>query len=168
MCQAILKAAGSSTKGLITHLKSQQKIVVKSSQVEEVAKTDEPKLKIRKIDSFFKSEKQSLGELVSQLTAIDGLTFNQIATSERLRRAFNADGYDLPRSHKKVRDLVMKQQEDIVKTIRGELNAIKQRDGRFSITFDESTSMRNRRYMNINVHFQGGFRSLGLVRIQES
>ena len=151
MCQAILKATGSSTKGLITHLKSQHIIAVKSSRVE-VAKIDEPKLKIRKIDSFFKSKKQSLGELVSQLTAIDGLTFNQTATSERLRRAFKADGYDLPRSHKKVRDLVMKQ-EDIVKTIRGELNAIKLRDGRFSIIFDESTSMRNRRYMNINVHF---------------
>ena len=62
----------------------------------------------------------------------------------------------------------MKQKEDIVKTIQGELNAIKLRDGRFSIIFDESISMRNRRYMNINVHFQGGFCSLGLVRIQGS
>ena len=70
LCQAILKAAGSSTKGLITHLKSQHQIAVRSSRVEEVAKTDEPKLKIRKIDSFFKSEKQSLGELVSHLTGI--------------------------------------------------------------------------------------------------
>ena len=136
MCQAILKTAGSSTKGQITHLKSQHKIAVKSSRVE-VAKIDKPKFKMQKIDCFFKSEKQSLGELVSQLTAIDGLTFNQIATSKRLRRAFKADGYDLPRSHKKVRDLVMKQREDIIKTIQGELNAIKLRDGRFSIIFDE-------------------------------
>ena len=59
----------------------------------------------------------------------------------------------------------MKQKEDIVKNIQGELNAIKLRDGRFSIIFDGSTSTRNCRYMNINVHFQGGFRSLGLVRI---
>ena len=167
LCQAILKAAGSSTKRLITHLKSQHKIAVKSTRVE-VAKIDESKLKMRKVDSFFKSEKQSLGELVSQLTAIDGLTFNQIATSERLRRAFKADGYDLPRSHKKIRNLVMKQREDIVKTIRGKLNAIKLRDDRFSITFDESISMRNRRYMNINVHFQGGFCSLRMIRIQGS
>ena len=114
--QAILKAAGSSAKGLITHLKSQHKIAVKSSRVK-VAKIDGPKLKMRKVDSFFKSEKQSLGELVSQLTAIDGLTFNQIATSERLRRALKANRYDLPRSHKKVLDLLMKQREDIVKTI---------------------------------------------------
>ena len=87
LCQAILKAAGSSTKGLIMHLKLQHKIAEKSSRVE-VAKIDEPKLKMRKVDSFFKSEKESLDELVTQLTAIDGLTFNQIATSGRLRLAF--------------------------------------------------------------------------------
>ena len=123
---------------------------------------------MQKVDFVFKSKKQSLGELVSQLTAIDGLTFNQIVTSERLCRAFKADGYDLPRSHEKVRDLLMKQREDIIKTIRGEFNAIKLRDGRFLITFDVSTSIRNCRYININVHFQGGFRSLGMIRIQGS
>ena len=36
LCQAILKAAGSSTMGLITHLKLQDKIAVKSSRVEVV------------------------------------------------------------------------------------------------------------------------------------
>ena len=62
----------------------------------------------------------------------------------------------------------MKQREDIVKTIPREFNAIKLRNARFSIIFDESTSVRNRRYININVHFQGGFRSLGMIRIQGS
>ena len=81
LCQAVSKAAGSSMKGLITNLKSQHNIAVKSSQVE-VAKIDELKFKMQKVDSFFKLEKQSLGELVSQLTAIDGLTFNEIAASE--------------------------------------------------------------------------------------
>ena len=36
------------------------------------------------------------------------------------------------------------------------------------ITFDESTSMKNHWYMNINVHFQGGFCFLGMIHIQES
>ena len=62
----------------------------------------------------------------------------------------------------------MKQKENITKNIRGELNAIKLRGGRFSITFVESTFMRNRRYININVHFQGGFCSFGMIRIQGS
>ena len=156
-----------STKELIKHLRSQHKTAEKSSLLE-VAKIDEPKFKMRKVDFFFKSKKQSLGQLLIQLTAVDGLTFNQIATSKRLRRAFKADGYDLARSRKKIRDLVIQHREDMIKIIRGELNAIKLRDGRFSITFDESTSMRNRRYLNINVHFQGGFCSLGMIRMQGS
>jgi len=37
---------------------------------------------------------------------------------------------------------------------------------RFSLTFDEWTSTRNRRYMNINVHARGGeYWSLGLLRV---
>ena len=51
LCQAILKAAGSNMKGLIMHLKLQHKIAGKSSRVE-VAKIDEPKFKMQKVDSF--------------------------------------------------------------------------------------------------------------------
>ena len=51
LCQAILKAAGSTTKGLIAHLKSQHKIAIKSSRVE-VAKIDEPNLKCEKLIPF--------------------------------------------------------------------------------------------------------------------
>lgn len=169
LCHAILKAAGSSTKGMITHLKSKHKISVKSS-VMETSKEAPPKCKVRKIDSFFRPDqrRRDLDELLSQLTAVDGLTFNQIATSERLRRAFKADGYDLPRCHKQVRNLIIQHKEKIVKHVQEEFVAIKFNNGRFSITFDESTSARNRRYISLNVHFQGGFRSLGLIRIQGS
>ena len=164
LCQTILKASGSSTKGLIIHLKSKHKIEVKSCLDIE----DRPKPKIRKIDSFFKSKKPSLEEILSQLTAVDGLTFNQIARSERLHRAFKADGYVLPKSHQHVRNLVIKNFENVKKLVKEELDEIKLNNGRFSITFDESTSARSRRYMNINCHFQGGFHSLGLVRIHGS
>ena len=72
----------------------------------EVAKKDESKFKTRNANSFLKLEK-SLGELASQLTAIDGLTFNRIAKSERLKLKKN-----LPRSHKKAQDLVKTQRQD--------------------------------------------------------
>ena len=99
---------------------------------------------------------------------MDGLTFNQIARSERLHRAFKADGYVLPTSHQHVRNLVIKNFENVTKLVKEELDEIKLNNGRFSITFDESTSARSRRYMNINCHFQGGFHSLGLLRIHGS
>jgi hypothetical protein len=34
----------------------------------------------------------------------------------------------------------------------------------FSLTFDEWTSIQNRRYLNVNVHIEGEFWSLGLAR----
>ena len=83
-----LKDDGSSTKGLIMHFKLWHKNAAKSNRVE-VAKTDEPKFKIRNVDSFL-NRKADPRELISQLTAISRLTFNQIATSERLCQAFKA------------------------------------------------------------------------------
>ena len=65
------------------HLKSRHSIAVKFLLIKASAE-DESKLEIEKIDSFFKSKKQSFGQLLSQLIATDGLTFNQIDTSERL------------------------------------------------------------------------------------
>ena len=86
----------------------------------------------------------------------------------RLHQAFKADGYVLPKTHQHVRNLVIKNFENVKKLVKEELDEIKLNNGRFSITFDESTSARSRRYMNINCHFQGGFHSLGLVRIHGS
>lgn len=48
---------------------------------------------------------------------------------------------------------------------------IKRVNGRFSLSFDEWTSRRNRRYMNVNLHFcnkSAGFYNLGMIRVQGS
>ena len=92
----------------------------------EASAEDQQKCKVRKIDSFFKLKKTSL-ELLSQLTAVDGRTFNQFTISKRLRRAFQADEYDLPRSHQQVKDLVIKYREKIIKLVHEEFIAIKQK-----------------------------------------
>ena len=49
----------------------------------------EPSFKKRKIDLYFKKDRrESLGEVVAKLVPVDGLAFNQIASSKKLRRAF--------------------------------------------------------------------------------
>ena len=94
VCSAIIKASGSSTKSLITHLKSKHQVHMESSLEKIVT---EPSFKKRKIDSYLKkNRRESLGEVVAKLVAVDGLAFNQIASSKLLRRAFAADGYSLP------------------------------------------------------------------------
>ena len=92
LCQVVIEASGSSTNRLITR---KHKIAVKSCIIETSGK-DQPQSKVEKINSFFMSKKIGLNELVSQLIAVDCLTFNQIATSERLRRAVKGHGYDFP------------------------------------------------------------------------
>ena len=42
--------------------------------------------------------------------------------------------------------------------------AAKEKGARFSISFDESAPVRNRWYMNINLHNATNFQSLGLIR----
>ena len=41
-------------------------------------------------------------------------------------------------------------------------------DFRFSVTMDEYTSVRCRRYMNINIHSQNDVINLGLIRMRDS
>ena len=95
-CSAIIKASCSSTKSLIAYLRSKHQIHRESSLQKSVT---EPPFKKRKIDLYFKKDRrESLGEVVAKLVAIDGLAFNQIASSKLLRRAFAADGYSLSRS----------------------------------------------------------------------
>lgn len=81
-------------------------------------------------------------------------------------------GYnDLPTSPNAIRALVMRHAGDIQSQVKSDL-ALRLKEGtRFSLTFDEWTSVRNRRYMVVNVHGGGTqpqFWSLGLVRVHGS
>ena len=99
------------TKSLITHLKSKHQIHMESSVEKSVT---EPWLKKRKIDSCFKKDRREpLGEVVAKLVAVDGLAFNQIASSKLLRRAFAADTYSLPSSRDYVKKVLIKQFSEI-------------------------------------------------------
>ena len=46
------------------------------------------------------------------------------------------------------------------------LRTSKSKNEKFTLTFDEWTSLQNRRYININIHGKESFWNLGLVRIR--
>ena len=163
-CSTVLKMSGSSTKTLMNHLKLKHKILVKSCNEAETPS----KSKTARIDSFFKKEKESLSEVIAQLVAKDGFSFSQIAKSELTRRAFKSDGFDIPISRQGVRNQFMREYKLTSESIANDILAAKEKGARFSISFDESTSVRNRRYMNINLHNATNFQSLGLIRINGS
>ena len=103
---------------------------------------------------------------MAKLVAVDGLAFNQISSSKILRRAFAANGYSLSTSRYYVKKVFMQQFAEIQSKIVTKICEIKETNNRFSISLDESTSTRNRRFINFNLHFPVGLQSLGLIRVK--
>lgn len=106
-----------------------------------------------------------MGEIIVQLVAVDGLTFNQLAKSVVIRRALKSDGYNLPKSRATITKIFMEERAKVKENLKNKLKALKESGQRFSLSLDESTSVRNRRYMNLNIHDKNNFYSLGMVRI---
>jgi len=79
-------------------------------------------------------------------------------------------GYlDLPKSPTGVKAVVINHAAKVRSFVLSELRLRLKEGKRFSLTFDEWTSVRNRRYMIINVHDDGPqFWSLGLLRVHGS
>jgi len=176
LCSTILKATGGSTKGLHEHLKRIHSVSVLKRQSADddtgpstsSAPTHRPgPMKKYLIDNL---EENSLAATLSRLTACDGLSFNVIATSMDLRRGLVAMGFSqVPSAVATIKQHVMAYGQRVRSFVMTDLEKKKAEGQRFSLTFDEWTSKRNRRYMNINVHARDGeYWSLGLLRVHGS
>lgn len=111
-----------------------------------------------------------MDETISRMVAKDGLTFRVFTTSTDLRRCLIADGFtDIPTSPNSIKRIVIEYSKEIRKKLKEEIRIELSKGVRFCVTFDEWTSSRNRRYVNLILH---GKRSkiwnLGLVRIHGS
>ena len=62
----------------------------------------------------------------------------------------------------------MKQFAEIQSEIDMKIHEIKETNNHFSISFDESTSTHNQRFINLNLHFPVGLQSLGLICVKGS
>lgn len=147
-------APHASTSSKIYHLERSHN--VKFSNNDEApppAKT--PKLQQTSMDSFAVKKKASLEEMVSRLAAEDGLTFNQIVTSETIRRWIENDGHKAPRAHITVERMVRQFAQECKEAIKREIAKALANGARFSSTMDEWTSKANIRYANVNLHWFG-------------
>ena len=160
LCSEVLKAS-CGTKSLINHLNNKHEITIKRCNNNSGSAIPE-KVARRENDEV---GKESIGEVIARLVSVDGLNFNQIATSYLIRRAFKKDGYDLPKSPQTVRELFIKEYRRTLNGVVEKIVEEKSNSKRFSISFDEATTARNRRYLNINLHGEKNFHSLGMVRV---
>jgi hypothetical protein len=179
-CQAELKTTGGSTKGLHEHMKRVHNISTLKRKGGDDS-DDKSKLdtkaapsstsNIRPLDKFvLEKNEQTLEAVLGRMTACDGLSFRVFVSSSDLRRALSALGFgNLPTSVETVKQLVMRHGQKVRTFITNEIASRKRQGQRFSVSFDEWTSTRNRRFMNVNVHGPGStFWGLGLIRVHGS
>ncbi|GFV15889.1 BED-type domain-containing protein [Trichonephila clavipes] len=118
---------------------------------------------------FLKEKKETLEEIVSKLVCVDGFTVNAITKSNFIRKSLHDKGYSFPPNPSDVMKLVYKQYNVIKARVTNEISSKLNAGLRCSLTLDEFTSLKNRRYLNINVRFnEGEIFNLGMLRISGS
>lgn len=166
----VLSCKGSSTSGLIRHLDAIHKInLQKRRQLFDSDGSSGSQNKDENLNTSHNSvlkfvQRKSMAEIVARLVASD----HGICKSEFIRQSLKDRQYNLPKDKTNIMKLVHSYYEtaksNVMKKIRNHTSI----DGRFSLTLDEWTSMRNRRYLNVNLHFNKQHINLGLQRIAGS
>lgn len=157
-CSLIL---GANTTGLRSHALSKHGIVINKDTVVDVENDDQPS-----ISAFLSSSKETLQTEIAKLCAVDGISFEVIAKSPVIPKALNKLGLGkVPSSPETIRSYVMTFANEVKLKYKSQMKQAKAKVGLFSISMDEWTSMKNKRYMNIIVHSHHQMWNLGLVRI---
>lgn len=189
-CKAVLLAT-KGTSSLFYHLQHKHKILrgessesstsAKSTnqllfpvQQEVLKQSDEPKSKKQKtlLECFSST---SLEKTVARLAAVDGLTIRQITRSTFIHEALvtKFPRQNIPVSEHSMMVLIENFYEQVKDEIKQKILRLKAQDVKFSATLDEWTSMKNIRFININIHFsiecnKTNFINLGMIEINGS
>lgn len=178
-CSNSLKISQRSTTGLKTHLKSKHCIIIgesrqqntksstASTSSQNIFEEEIPKKKRKTIDSYFVKE-NSMEKMVSRMICKDGFSMNSFCTSSDLRYLFTMNGFKLPNSPNTIRSIVMNFSNTVKTDMIMKFSRLKTKSQRFSLSFDEWTSKKNRRYLNVNVHHKDTHFNLGLIRMHGS
>ena len=113
----------------------------------------------------FVEAKDTIYNILTDLIAIDGLSFYTVAKSKRLQEFALAKGQKIPSCSFFVKSVLLDHAKDIKAQLTAELKDMKANNFRFSFIADEYTSIKMCCYMNINVHTNGSLYNLGLVSV---
>ena len=178
-CEKEIKLHGGSTSGLYTHVRTNHKIDLLnrkspqdaasssasfSSAPLPVAKKSKPLI----TDFFQNHNDKSLPVVFTRLAALEGQPFSVFPISAELRTLLEARGFVVPKSAMTIQNMVVKYASTIRDTVIFKFTRLRSQGKRFSLTFDEWTSIKNCRYLNVNVHTQDEFWSLRLARVVAS
>lgn len=172
-CFKVIKCEGSSTTGMKKHLKSMHDINLDKRTAtldvsNEQPSTSSSNVKKSTIIQYF-SRTSPLDAVIARMAAKDNISFNAICNSEDIRQGLLARGFnDIPKTHQGIKVKVESYYNFVFEEYRKQFHALQAQNQKVSLSFDEWTSIRNRRYMNVNVHDSKHVWNLGLTRIQGS
>ena len=105
-----------STTGMWYHLGQKHRI----KKPQDKKETRKPAAKTApKISTFFQ---ESIGEVLSKLTALDGFSFNALTKSTFIRSAMTEKGYDFPKNYKQAIQLVKNYSVSVKAELKNQLN----------------------------------------------
>ena len=162
ICNTQICCKGGCTSAMRNHSRSKHKISF-NDMTETVAK----KCKVQ-TDIVQYCKKESLAEIISRLAALDGFSFHGIVKSQFIRTSLKEKGYNPPLCPKTAASFVISFGKSIKETLSKQFTNLIMNGIRFSISLDEYTSCRNRRFMNINLHTRDEFWNFGMQRITGS
>lgn len=166
-CLQTLSCKGSSTSGMLRHMKNKHGVEFKPTASNDPANDKSSNLPgpMKQQSSMLKYVKrQSLSEIVARLAAVDGFSINAITKSDFIRQSITARGFSLPKSRTTVMKLICQYYDcDKIQT-KNEIVSRINKGELISLTLDEWTSACNKRYINVNIHFgDGSFYNLGFL-----
>ncbi len=106
-CQDILACKGVFTSGLPSHLKIKHNINLPIVGPSTSSSQAVVKVSYQQDIRSLLSSSTSTEKVVAELTACDRLTFNQLATSKRIREVLQSQGHKIPKKTGDIRDLVL-------------------------------------------------------------
>ena len=170
-CESTISCKGGSTGATRNHLCQKHKILLetmKAKQQVTLENANKSSTSTSTIENCFKPTKASLERIVAELAAVDIISFNTVSTSKQLLQAFFARGYKLPQTVQNVRSIIISFSQTLKSDIKKMIEIKKGARNFCSVTLDEYTSTRSRRYMNLNQHYDSDPLDLGMVRIKGS
>jgi hypothetical protein len=137
----VISTHGSSTTGFKRHLISKHPEI-------KVDETNENRSS--NLDVYLHT---SPAVLIAQLICLDNVSINSLTNSYALRQMFKRINFDLPRSQETIlnilQDYYIQRKENTVGLLKKKLEL----NLKVGLSLDEWTSISNRKFLNINVHF---------------
>lgn len=161
LCHRVLAISGG-TKGITTHLlkihqlcdtsKPLKRTETSRDEVSSEISSPLPKRQKTMTDYY---QYSTLEETLARLSAESGLSIRQISKTNYIRRSLQRDFPKrvIPKNQTGIMKLIMKYYDIAKKDTKERIQMLKEEGTKFSSTLDEWTSLKNVRYLNVNLHY---------------